>query len=118
LETSRIRRLQHPRRALGLLESLSYHDELAPPQAIRITDAAQLPEALRALILNHQEQETAWLALADAQRIWFLTASPSVSRSRERQKPVLDVRLHDERGSFLEASHWVFTQAAGWQRCE
>ncbi|WP_153067154.1 hypothetical protein [Steroidobacter cummioxidans] len=101
-----------------MLESLSYRDELAPPHAIRISDSTNLPEPLRALILNHQEPETAWLALADAPRIWFLTASPSVAQSRERQKPVLNVRLYNERGLFLEASHWVFTQAAGWQRCD
>jgi hypothetical protein len=88
LETARLRSIQHPRRSKGLLASFT-----------------------------RRGAEHVWIAFTDYHRIWFFTATPSLDLSRERGRPVLEIRSYDEQGDLLESACWVYTRDEEWVRC-
>jgi len=117
METSKLLKFQHPKRAQGLLESLACRDDLLPRRARRVASVDELPTTLQLLARQHRSSESAWLAWTDGTQIWFFAASPSLALSRERRKPVLTTSVFDGQGSLIESANWVFTNFAGWQKC-
>ena len=117
METSRLIKFQHPKRAQSLLESLACRDDLLPRGARRVAAANELPTTLKLLANQYRSSESAWLAWSDGGQIWFFAASPSLALSREHRKPVLNTSVFDAQGSLIESASWVYTDFAGWQKC-
>ena len=115
METHRLRAIQHPSRTLALLESYAAAHELLTRTARRISKVSQLTAPLRRLA--RELEVDSWCAWADAGQIWFFCATASLELSRERRKPVLQIRLYGHGGQLVEASTCVFTSDRGWQRC-
>jgi hypothetical protein len=117
LETARLRSIQHPHRSRVLLASFVLRDGVVPVRAHRVTLPQELTPALQRLSDTRHGAEHVWIAFADCHRIWFFTATPSLELSRERGRPVLEIRLYDELGDLLESACWVYTRDGEWERC-
>jgi hypothetical protein len=117
LETARLRSIQHPRRSIGLLASFVSRDGVIPVRAHRVILPKELTPSLRRLADTRRGGDSVWIAFADYHRIWFFTATPSLELSRERGRPVLEIRSYDEQGDLLESACWVYTRDEEWVRC-
>ena len=117
METARLRSIQHPRRSKELLASFALRDGVIPVQARRVTSPRQLTPSLRRLADMCRSAEHVWIAFSGDHRIWFFTATPSLELSRERGRPVLEIRSYDEYGELLESACWVRTRDEEWVRC-
>jgi hypothetical protein len=117
LETARLKSIQHPRRSKGLLTSFVSRDGVIPVGAHRVTLPQELTPALRRLADTGSGPEHVWIAFSHDHRIWFFTATPSLELSRERGRPVLEIRSYDEQGDLLESACWVHTRDEEWVRC-
>ena len=117
METARLRSIQHPRRSKGLLTSFVSRDGVVPARAQRVTLPQELTPALRRLTDTRSSPEHVWIAFSYDHRIWFFTATPSLELSRERGRPVLEIRSYDEYGDLLESACWVHTRDEEWVRC-
>ena len=117
METARLRSIQHPRRSKGLLASFVSRDGVVPVQAHRVILPQELTPALRRLADTRSSPDHVWIAFSYSHRIWFFTATPSLELSRERGRPVLEIRSYDEQGDLLERACWVHTREEEWVRC-
>jgi len=117
METKRLRAIQHPQRTTVLLESWVSSQNFLPVQAYRLRTLEELSAPLRELARRCNGGDSVWSAWTDGLRIWFVAAVPSLEHARECGKPVLQIRLYDERASMLSAEHCVHTMSHGWQRC-
>jgi hypothetical protein len=117
LETARLRSIQHPRRSKELLASFASRDGVIPVQACRVASPRRLTPSLRRLADTCRSAEHVWIAFTEGHRIWFFAATPSLELSRERGRPVLEIRSYDEFGDLLESACWVRTRDEEWVRC-
>lgn len=117
METQRLRAIQHPNRAMTLLESWASSQDIIPVKARRIRAVSELSEPLRCLVLRCDSDESVWCSWRDGQRIWFVAAAPSLELARELNKPVLQIKLYNERGEMAAAAAYAHTLDHGWQRC-
>jgi hypothetical protein len=117
METQRLRAIQHPTRATRLLESWASSQDIIPVKARRIRAVSELSGPLRGLVQRCNSDETVWCSWTDGYRIWFVAAAPSLELGRERKKPVLKIKIYNERGEMTAAAAYVHTLHHGWQRC-
>jgi len=117
MDTSRLKSIQVPDRTLSLLESFARSNLKIPPDAHQLKSLNELPSQLRRNIGSGPDQQYVWYAWSDGVRTWLLTGALSLERSRERGRPVLDVRSYDEHGYLEESAAWVCTRAEEWERC-
>ena len=117
METQRLRAIQHPNRATTLLESWASTQDMIPVDARRIRTVSELSGPLRGLAGRLNTDESVWCSWIDVHRIWFVAAAPSLDLGRERKKPVLKIKIYNERGEMTAAADYVHTRDHGWQRC-
>ena len=117
METQRLRTVQHPARVGDLLDSLLGTQQMIPPGLIRVVSASLLPAPLRVLSRCIERRDGAWRAWTDGARVWFFEALLSLALSRERGKPVIQLKEYDEVGDLERVMTFVSTAAHGWQRC-
>jgi hypothetical protein len=117
METKRLRAIQHPQRTTVLLESWALSEGFLPAQAYRIRTLKELSEPLRDIARRCNGGDSVWLAWTDGRRVWFLTAVLSLDLSRERGKPVLQIKVLDKAGAIHRVEHRVHTMSHGWQKC-
>ena len=117
MDTSRLRAIQEPRSALELLHTFASTSEHLPPASHEVKTAAELSAALQRLAKQDDSDDVVWVARADGMRIWFFSATPSLELSRERRRPVLKIRIHNEHGILIESLTCVYTKAQEWRRC-
>jgi len=90
---------------------------MIPAEARRIRTVSELSGPLRCLAARLNTDESVWCSWTDGHRIWFVAAAPSLELARERKKPVLKIKIYDERGEMRAAAAYVHTPDHGWQRC-
>jgi hypothetical protein len=117
VDTLRLKSIQIPDRTLDLLESFACSNGRVPPGTHRLQSLNELPPELRRHIGSGPDQQYVWYAWSTGVRTWLLTGALSLERSRERGRPVLDVRSYDEHGYLEESAAWVCTRAEEWERC-
>ena len=117
METQRLRTIQSPRRLSNLLDSLTGSWQILPPGLTRITSAPLLPAPLRLLGRCIERGDSLWRAWTDGARIWFFEALFSLELSRERGKPVVQLKQYDEAGDVKRVLTYVSTPEHGWQQC-
>jgi len=117
METQRLRALQHPNRATTLLESWATTQDIIPVEARRIRAESELSGPLRCLVRGCNTDGSVWCSWTDGHRIWFVAAAPSLELARERKKPVLKIKVYNERGEMTAAAAYVHTPDHGWRRC-
>lgn len=117
MDTGRLRAIQNPASASDLLESLAATHELRPAGSYRLWRVDELSAPLQRLAQRSEADGTLWTAQAEGSRMWFFSAAPSLELSRERRRPVLQVRIHNERGELLETFTCVHTSGREWKRC-
>ena len=86
-------------------------------KAQRIRAISELNTPLRRLVERCTGDESVWCAWTHGHRIWFVAAVPSLELGRERKKPVLKIKVYNERGEMTLAATYVHTVDHGWQRC-
>jgi hypothetical protein len=118
METQRLKTIQVPDHTLGMLESFAITVLGVPPEARRVNRLAELPPQLRRHIGTGPGQQYVWFAWSAGERTSLLTGTLELERSRERGRPVLEVRSYDADGLLEEASAWVRTGPTEWVRCE
>ncbi len=101
-----------------LLDSLLDSERFVTSHATRVNSAAALPAPLRRLSRLIDRQDSVWRSWTDGPRIWFFEGVFSLELSRERGKPVLNLREYDRVGDLLRARMFVLTSDHGWQKCE
>ena len=117
MDTLRLKSIQIPDRTLSLLESFARSNLQIPPEAHQLTSLGELPAQLRRHVGPGPDQQYVWYAWSAGGRTWLLTGALSLERSRERGRPVLEVRSYDEHGYLEESAAWVRTRADEWERC-
>lgn len=117
METQRLRAIQHPNRVTTLLESWASSQDIIPAKARRIRAMSELSPPLRGLVHRCNADESVWCSWSHDHRIWFVAATLSLELARERKKPVLQIKIYNERGEMTAAAAYVHTLDHGWQRC-
>ncbi len=118
MQTERLRTIQHPGRVGDLLESLIESRQVVPPGLTRVASATALSSPLRLLSRAVERRDSIWRAWTDGARVWFFEALFALALSRERGKPVIELREYDEMGEIMRVMTFVSTSAHGWQRFE
>jgi hypothetical protein len=118
MQTIRLRSTQEPNHCEGLVDACVRGRHMVPDGAIRMTSLSELSIPLRRLARKDALGESSvWLGWTDAGAMWFVTGTTSLDLSRERGRPVLQLRLYDEDGVLDEALTCVQTTAKTWERC-
>jgi hypothetical protein len=118
-ETIRLRTMQKPNLCAGLVDSCVRGRKMVPRDAFRLTSLSELTIPLRRLARTNALAESAvWLAWSDASAICFVTGTSSLELSRERGRPVLQMRVYNREGTLQEALTCVQTSADVWERIE
>jgi len=90
---------------------------MVPLDAVRLTSLSELTIPLRRLARTNALTESAvWLAWSDDGPIWFVTGTISLELSRERGRPVLQIRVYNRDGALEEALTCMHTTANVWER--
>lgn len=117
METLRLRRMQEPSRIERLLDSYIAHGGELPDDCYQVRDSSNLPHAVRIVLARAIEQGEAWACWARGAQLWLFTCHLSLERSRERGRPVILVRLHDEEGALRDSGSFRFDSEGKWTRC-
>ena len=118
MQTVRLRAIQKPNQCEQLVEACVRARNMVPPGAVRMTSLSDLSIPLRRLARKNALPEgSVWLAWGDADAIWFVAGTTSLELSRERGRPVLQLRVYNKEGTLDEALTCVQTQANNWEQC-
>jgi hypothetical protein len=123
MQTMRLRETQEPNHCEELAEECVRDRKMIPRGAVRLTTLSELSIPLRRLARKDALGESVvWLAwgVADAivaDAMWFVTSTISLDLSRERGRPVLQLRVYNQNGTLGEALTCVQTTANTWARC-
>ena len=118
MQTMRLRTTQKPNQCEQLVEACVRGRNMVPQGAVRMTSLSELSIPLRRLARkNALAESSVWLAWADAGDMWFVTGTTSLELSRERGRPVLQLRVYNQEGRLNEALTCVQTPANSWERC-
>jgi hypothetical protein len=118
MQTVRLRSIQKPNHCEQLVEACVRARKLVPPDAVRITSLSDLSIPLRRLArTNALPESSVWLAWGDSVAMWFVAGTTSLELSRERGRPVLQLRAYNEAGRLEEAITCVQTRANTWELC-
>ena len=118
LKTQVLKSIQDPNETLELLVSFATHVLRVPESAPRITRLDDLPLQLRRHIGIGPGKQYVWFAWYAGEQVSLVTGAFSLELSRERGRPVLEVRSYDAEGLLDEAATWVRTDATSWARCQ
>ena len=119
MQTLRMKAMQIPSGTLGLLESFaSTVMHAASPDSRPLRTLSELPPAHRDRIGRGQDQQYIWYAWDDGKRVRLVTGALALEPSRERGRPVLEVRIYDENALLEESGSWVRTRVDTWERCD
>jgi hypothetical protein len=118
MQTMRLRTSQKPNHCEELVNACVRGRHMVPDGATRMTSLSELSIPLRRLARKDALGESSvWLGWTDAGAMWFVTGTTSLELSRERGRPVLQLRLYDEEGGLDEALTCVQTTGNIWERC-
>src|SRR5262245_23098919 len=117
METQRLKSIQVPDRTLDLLESFAYVKMGFRPGAYRLESLKDLPPQFRRHVGSGPNQQYAWFAWRIEDHTYLVTGAMSLERSRERGRPVLEVRSYDADGLLDEFAAWMRTAGGKWERC-
>jgi hypothetical protein len=118
MQTVRLRSIQKPNQCEELVEACVRARRMVPQDAVRITSLSDLSIPLRRLARkNALPESSVWLAWGDAVAMWFVAGTTSLELSRERGRPVLQLRVYSEEGRLEEALTCVQTRANTWEQC-
>ena len=118
METQVLKAIQDPNRTLELLESFATNVLRVSASAGRVNRLDDLPLQLRRHVGVGPGKQYVWFAWCVDERVSLLTSALSLERSRERGRPVLEVRSYDADGLLDEAATWVQTGATEWARSD
>ena len=118
MQTVRLRSIQKPNHCEELVEACVRGRKMVPQGAFRLTSLSELSIPLRRLARkNALPESSVWLAWGDAGAMWFVAGTTSLELSRERGRPVLQLRVYNEEWTLDEALTCVQTRANNWERC-
>jgi len=117
METVRLRKLQQPSGVERLLEAYVADSGLLPKGANQIRDRSDLPKELRRILVQATRLGRVWACWAHDVHTWLFTAEMSLSLSRERGTPVLQVSRYRDDGTLETAACWMTDAAGKWHRC-
>jgi hypothetical protein len=117
METQRLTAIQVPDRTLALLESFATIVLRMPVGAYRLEHIDELPQNMRRHVGIGPDKHYVWFAWSGGEQISLITGALALERSRERGRPVLEIRSYDVNGLLDEAAMWVRTSADQWARC-
>ena len=118
LKTQVLKSIQIPNHTLALLESFAINVLRVPAGARRIGRLDDLPLQLRRHIGVGHDKQYVWFAWSVDERVSLVTGAFSLEHSRERGRPVLEVRTYDADGLLEEAATWVRNSPKDWARSD
>ena len=119
MHTLRLKAIQIPSGTFGLLESFATTVmRAASGQSRPLRTLAELPPRHRERVGSGQDQQYIWYAWDDGGRVRMVTGALALEPSRERGRPVLEVRIYDENALLEESGSWVRTRVDTWERCD
>ncbi len=117
MDTLRLRNLQQPSGVEKLLESYVVGSGLLPKDAYQIPDRADMPRELRRIVILATRTGRVYACWAHNARYWLFTAEMSLTLSRERGAPVLQVSRYGDDGTIEASGCWLADQKGKWHRC-
>lgn len=99
-----------------LLEALVTRADLVPTGAHQIRNPASVPKELRRIAEEAIKTGRLWSCWAHTFRTWLFTGEMSLSLSRERGAPVLQVDVYEEDG-LKDSGLWMPNLDGKWNRC-
>jgi hypothetical protein len=117
METMKLRAIQLPGNAAELLDSFIRAAAALPQDAHELTQPHELTPTLEKLAHRSVAEGAVWRAWTDDRAIWLWACEVSLTRSRERGLPVMEVRRYDEMGTMEDSGAWVRLRKDNWQRC-
>jgi hypothetical protein len=120
METMRLRRKQNPDvYREESVDACVRGRRMVPRDAVQVTSLSELTIPLRRLAhLNVLAEAAVWRAWSIAEAIWFVTGATNLELSRERGRPVLQMRVYNREGTLQEALTCVQTPASVWERLD
>jgi hypothetical protein len=117
MKTAMLRTIQRPSHIDGLLRSLVKYSGAVPVDAEPIASRSELPFVVQRIIIQATKAGLSWSCWRDdAGHVWLFTAEMSLSLSRERGAPVLQVTQYAEDG-LRNTGSWVADIEGNWCRC-
>jgi hypothetical protein len=117
MHTTKLRHLQQPSRLEAMLESLVINRNWIAPGSQRVYDRSDLPSVLQKLAIKAEKGDCTWRAWNNHDGLRLFVVEMSLSLSRERGRPALQVRYYNEQGGLQEYSVWAQLADDSWQRC-
>jgi hypothetical protein len=117
METLRLRKIQQPAQVERLLEAFVTRGSLLPKDCYQIRDSSGLSAQLQRVLAREAKTGRIWGCWANSSRAWLFTCEMSLSSSRERAAPVLQVSCYNELGELEETGTWVAGPHGEWHRC-
>jgi hypothetical protein len=116
VKTLKSRQIQ-PSEVERLLESYISRADILPTGAYQIRTAGSVPWDLRGLVMEAVKLGKTWSCWAQGMHTWLFTAEMSLSLSRERGVPVLQVNLYGYDGSLRESATLMVDPTGNWRHC-
>jgi hypothetical protein len=117
METKRLRTIQKPNLSEQSVDACVRGRKMVPHDAVQVTTLSELTIPLRRLARTNALAESAvWRAWSDDGAIWFVAGTISLELSRERGRPVLQMRVYNREGTLQEALTCMHTTANVWER--
>lgn len=119
METLRMLRIvdpSDPSRVEKLLDACVSRGGTLPEGSYRIRDPSALTDRMREILNRATAAGQVWSCWADGLHSWLFTCRLSLSRSRERGTPVLNVDLYGEEGALKDSGSWIPDWEGKWRR--
>ncbi len=116
-ETKRLRTMQQPSHLERLLEAYIKRSNVVPPDSYQIRAPEAVIPVLRSIAQQAAAEGRIWACWSSGVHVWLFTAAMSLTLSRERGTPVLNVNRYDDHGELMETGDWLLDPAGFWRRC-
>ena len=118
MQTMKFGAMRRPSYLENLLRSLVRARGWVVPEAEAIHDSGELPSALQKLVIDAETTGGVWRAWLNPDGRRLFVAELSVELSRERGRPVLQVRYYNDGGALEEFSIWAHLADGAWRQCQ
>ena len=117
VETLRLRKIQQPSQVERLLDAYISRSTGLPHGSFQIRDPDSVPSGLQRIVSHATAQGKVWSCWrTSSSDTWLFTCEMSMTLSRKRGTPVLQVCLYNKDASLKDSDRWTTDPEGTWQR--
>ena len=117
MHTLKLRAYQQPSRVERRIDRLVVGHQWVPSAAEPVRARGEMPAALQQVALKAEAAQCSWRAWPSFDGYRLFVGEMSLASSRERGRPVLEVRFYNEQGELQESGLWTELADGAWQPC-